>query len=109
MTAILSPVRRIACDALNLFDPAACRDSTYERDIREITELLEALSLSNPDLAAQLDPTTLARVLEQAQNGKTLEQEMGMIARARRTVRQMGKFAIHDTQKQFAAEVLRSL
>jgi hypothetical protein len=38
-----------------------------------------------------------------------LEQEMGMIARARRTVRQMGKFAIHDTQKQFAAEVLRSL
>jgi hypothetical protein len=38
-----------------------------------------------------------------------LEQKMGMIARARRTVRQMGKFAIHDTQKQFAAEVLRSL
>ena len=38
-----------------------------------------------------------------------LEQEMGMNARARRTVRQMGKFAIHDTQKQFAAEVLRSL
>ena len=38
-----------------------------------------------------------------------LEQEMGMIARARCTVRQMGKFAIHDTQKQFAAEVLRSL
>ena len=38
-----------------------------------------------------------------------LEQEMGMIARARRTVRQMGQFAIHDTQKQFAAEVLRSL
>ena len=38
-----------------------------------------------------------------------LEREMGMIVRARRTVRQMGKFAIHDTQKQFVAEVLRSL
>jgi hypothetical protein len=38
-----------------------------------------------------------------------LEREMGMIARARRTVRQMGKFAIHDTQKQVVAEVLRSL
>jgi hypothetical protein len=38
-----------------------------------------------------------------------LEQEMGMIARARRTVRQMGKLAIHDTQKQFVAEFLRSL
>ena len=36
-----------------------------------------------------------------------LEQEMGMNARARRTVRQMGKFAIHDAQKQFAAEVSR--
>ena len=34
---------------------------------------------------------------------------MGMIVRARRTVRQMGKFAIHDTQKQVVAEVLRSL
>ncbi|MEI8044437.1 MAG: hypothetical protein WCL11_23705 [Verrucomicrobiota bacterium] len=76
MTAKLSPLRKIASDALNLLDPAACRDSTYERDIREITELLEALSLSNPDLAAQLDPTTLARVLEQAQNGKTLEQAL---------------------------------
>ena len=76
MTAKLSPLRKIASDALNLFDPAACRDSTYERDIREITELLEALSLSNPDLAAQLDPTTLVRVLEHAQNGKTLEQAL---------------------------------
>ena len=38
-----------------------------------------------------------------------LEREMGMIVRARRTVRQMGKFAIHDTQKQFVAEVLSSL
>ena len=52
MTARLSPLRRIASDALNLFDPAACRESTYERDIQEITELLEALTRSNPDWAA---------------------------------------------------------
>ena len=38
-----------------------------------------------------------------------LEQEMGMTVRARRTVRQMGRFASHGTQKQFVAEVLRSL
>ena len=69
-------MRRIACDALNLFDPAACRESTYERDIQDLTELLEALTRSNPDLAAQLDPTTLARVLEQARDGKTLEQAL---------------------------------
>jgi hypothetical protein len=76
MTAKLSPMRRIACDALNLFDPAACRESTYERDIQDLTELLEALTRSNPDWAAQLDPTTLARVLEQAHHGKTLEQAL---------------------------------
>ncbi len=76
MTAKLSPMRRIACDALNLFDPAACREPAYERDIQEITELLEALTQTNPDLAAQLDPTTLARVLEQAHHGKTLEQAL---------------------------------
>ncbi|MGO8931726.1 MAG: hypothetical protein ACLQU3_33135 [Limisphaerales bacterium] len=69
-------MRRIACDALNLFDPAACREPAYERDIQEITELLEALTQTNPDLAAQLDPTTLARVLEQAHHGKTLEQAL---------------------------------
>ncbi len=69
-------MRRIACDALNLFDPAACREPAYERDVQEITELLEALTRTNPDLAAQLDPTTLARVLEQAHYGKTLEQAL---------------------------------
>ena len=67
-------MRRIACDALNLFNPAARRESTYERDIQDITELLEALTRSNPDLAAQLDPTALACVLEQTRGGKTLEQ-----------------------------------
>jgi hypothetical protein len=36
--------------------------------------LLEALARSNPDGAAQLDPTTLERVLEQVHHGKTLEQ-----------------------------------
>jgi len=69
-------MRRIACDAQNLFDPAACREPGYERDIQEITQLLEALTRTNPDLAAQLDPTTLARVLEQAHHGKTLEQAL---------------------------------
>jgi hypothetical protein len=34
------------------------------------------LARSNPDWAAQLDPTTLARVLEQAHHGKTLEQAL---------------------------------
>jgi hypothetical protein len=76
MTAKLSPLRKIASDALNLFDPAACRDLTYERDLQDITELLETLTRSNPDLAAQLDPTALARVLEQTQGGKTLEQAL---------------------------------
>jgi hypothetical protein len=38
--------------------------------------LLEALTRSNPDWAAQLDPTTLARILEQAHHGKTLEQAL---------------------------------
>ena len=54
MTAKLSPMRRIACDALNLFNPAACRESTYERDIQDLTELLEALTRSPPrqDLGA---------------------------------------------------------
>ena len=69
-------MRRIACDALNLFDPAACRESTYERDMQDRAELLEALTRSNPDWAAQLDPPTLARVLEQAHHGKTLEQAL---------------------------------
>jgi hypothetical protein len=76
MTAKLSPMRRIACDALNLFDPAACRESTYERDIQDLTELLEALTRSNPDWAAQLDPAALVRVLEQTHHGKTLEQAL---------------------------------
>ena len=69
-------MRRIACDALNLFNPAACRESTYDRDIQDLTELLEALTRSNPDWAAQLDPTALVRVLEQAHHGKTLEQAL---------------------------------
>ena len=69
-------MRRIACDSLNLFDPAACREPSYERDIQDLTELLEGLTRTNPDLAAQLDPTTLARVLEQAHHGKTLEQAL---------------------------------
>jgi len=34
------------------------------------------LTRSNPDWAAQLDPTALARVLEQAHHGKTLEQAL---------------------------------
>jgi hypothetical protein len=38
--------------------------------------LLEALTRSNPDWADRLDPTTLARVLEQAHHGKTLEQAL---------------------------------
>lgn len=69
-------MRKIARDALNLFDPAACRESTYVRDIQDLTELLEALTRTNPELAAQLDPTTLSRVLAQAQNGKTLKQAL---------------------------------
>jgi hypothetical protein len=76
MTVKLSPMRQIARDALNLFDPTACMDPTHERRIQEITDMLEALNRSDPELAAQLDPTTLSGVLGQAQDGKTLEQAL---------------------------------
>ncbi len=39
----------------------------------------------------------------------TLELDMGKISRARCTVRRMRRFAIGDTQKQFVAQLLRSL
>ena len=74
MTVKLSPMRNIARDALNLFDPTACMGGTHERRIQEVTDMLEALSRNDPELAAQLDPTTLSVVLKQAQDGKTLEQ-----------------------------------
>lgn len=76
MTVKLSPMRQIARDALNLFDPTACMEPTHEQSIQEITEMLEALNRSDPELAAHLDPTTLSRVLEHAQDGKTLEQAL---------------------------------
>lgn len=38
-----------------------------------------------------------------------LEQEMGMITRARRTVRRMGRLACHDAQRKFVMKALHSL
>jgi len=38
-----------------------------------------------------------------------LEQAMGMPARARRTVRQMGRLACHDAQREFVVKALHSL
>lgn len=69
-------MRKIARDALDIFNQTACMEPRYEGDIQEIAEMLEALNRSNPELAAQLDPTTLSRVLAQAKNGKTLEQAL---------------------------------
>jgi hypothetical protein len=76
MTVKRSLMRKIARDALNLFDPTACMEPTHEQNIQEITDMLEALNRTNPEFAAQLDPTTLSGVLAQTQNGKTLEQAL---------------------------------
>jgi len=38
-----------------------------------------------------------------------LEQEMGMPARARRTVRRLGRYACHDAQRQFVTQLLQTL
>jgi hypothetical protein len=76
MTAKLPPMRSIALDALNLLNPAASMEPTHERDVREIVELLEGLTQTNPDLATQLDPTTLSRVLTATRDGNTLEQAL---------------------------------
>lgn len=76
MTAKLSPMRSIARDALHLLDRAACMEPTYAQDLQEVVNLLDSLVQTNPDLAAQLDPATLSRVLMGVRNGKTLEQAL---------------------------------
>ncbi len=69
-------MRSIALDALNLLNPAACMEPTYAQDLQEVVNLLDSLVQTNPDLAAQLDPATLSRVLMGVRNGKTLEQSL---------------------------------
>jgi len=69
-------MRSIARDALHLLDPAACMEPTYAQDLQEVVNLLDSLVQTNPDLAAQLDPATLSRVLMGVRNGKTLEQSL---------------------------------
>ena len=60
-------IENLVKSALDLFDPIACLDVDYGEEVATLTEFITTLQISNPQEVMELDPQTLANLMEQAQ------------------------------------------
>lgn len=65
-----SNLRQLAADAISLSDPTACMEPNYHLQVAEVVELLASAQREFPEQAKNLDPTTLAGLMEQAEGEK---------------------------------------
>jgi hypothetical protein len=63
-------IRTLVVSALQIIDPVACLQIQFDDDVEGLTAMITSLQATDPEMARALDPQTLARMVELADDTK---------------------------------------